>query len=135
MSTNNCSNPCYPNQFFQNIEGNLTKIVWAHAVNSRAKLEEALLSSKSIVDKRNADFSSFLVYCIREMSRQTTLLWLPSRVQIPASIVKNDGIVLEIFDMVSVNIPFGFLSLDRKKLNKNCLFDTCHKLATFEFHI
>ncbi|XP_039305033.1 protein FAM151B isoform X2 [Solenopsis invicta] len=44
MSTNNCSNPCYPNQFFQNIEGNLTKIVWAHAVNSRAKLEEALLS-------------------------------------------------------------------------------------------
>ncbi|XP_012524870.2 protein FAM151B isoform X2 [Monomorium pharaonis] len=43
-ATNNCSRTCYPSEFFPAIKGNLTKIVWAHAVNSQAELEKALLS-------------------------------------------------------------------------------------------
>lgn len=37
-----------PTKFFPNVEGNLTKIVWAHAVNSLAELEKALLSGRLI---------------------------------------------------------------------------------------
>ncbi|GAB1863257.1 Fam151b protein [Camponotus japonicus] len=33
-----------PTKFFPNVKDNLTKIVWAHAVNSLAELEKALLS-------------------------------------------------------------------------------------------
>lgn len=39
---NNCSRICYPSEFFPDVKGNLTKIVWAHAVNSQAELEKAL---------------------------------------------------------------------------------------------
>lgn len=37
-----------PAKFFPYIKGNLTKIVWAHAVNSLAELDKALLSGRSI---------------------------------------------------------------------------------------
>lgn len=45
---NNCSRVCYPSEFFPDVKENLTKIVWAHAVNSLAELEKALLSGRSI---------------------------------------------------------------------------------------
>lgn len=48
MSANNCSRICNPSEFFPDIKGNLTKIVWAHAVNSQAELEKALSSGRSI---------------------------------------------------------------------------------------
>lgn len=38
-----------PRNFFPDVKGNLTKIVWAHAVNSKAELETALSSGRSIV--------------------------------------------------------------------------------------
>ncbi|KAL6268645.1 hypothetical protein P5V15_001779 [Pogonomyrmex californicus] len=41
---NNCSRICNPSEFFPDIKGNLTKIIWAHAVNSQAELEKALAS-------------------------------------------------------------------------------------------
>ncbi|XP_072749953.1 protein FAM151B isoform X2 [Anoplolepis gracilipes] len=49
MCTNNLS-PVSPDptKFFPNVKGNLTKIVWAHAVNSQAELDKAL-SSKDIM--------------------------------------------------------------------------------------
>ncbi|XP_018304687.1 protein FAM151B isoform X2 [Mycetomoellerius zeteki] len=40
----NCSNSCYPSEFFPNIQGNLTKIIWAHGVNSLMELDKALAS-------------------------------------------------------------------------------------------
>lgn len=42
---NNCSSPCYPSEFFSNIQGNLTKITWAHGVNSLTELDKALSSA------------------------------------------------------------------------------------------
>ncbi|XP_011878459.1 PREDICTED: protein FAM151B isoform X2 [Vollenhovia emeryi] len=45
MCTSNCSRICSPSEFFPNVKGNLTKIVWAHAVNSQAELEKALSSA------------------------------------------------------------------------------------------
>ncbi|XP_018373655.1 PREDICTED: protein FAM151B isoform X2 [Trachymyrmex cornetzi] len=42
---NNCSSPCYPKEFFPNIKGNLTKIKWAHRVNSLMDLDKALVSA------------------------------------------------------------------------------------------
>ncbi|KAG5331013.1 F151B protein, partial [Acromyrmex charruanus] len=42
---NNCSSPCNPSEFFPNIQGNLTKITWAHAVNSLTELDKALSSA------------------------------------------------------------------------------------------
>ncbi|XP_077276580.1 protein FAM151B isoform X1 [Temnothorax americanus] len=44
MCNKNCSRVCYPSEFFPELKGNLTKIVWAHAVNSMAELEKALSS-------------------------------------------------------------------------------------------
>ncbi|XP_011702125.1 PREDICTED: protein FAM151B isoform X2 [Wasmannia auropunctata] len=44
MCKTNCTRICSPSDFFPNVKGNLTKIVWAHAVNSQAKLEKALSS-------------------------------------------------------------------------------------------
>ncbi|XP_018406885.1 PREDICTED: protein FAM151B isoform X2 [Cyphomyrmex costatus] len=41
---NNCSRPCYPSEFFPNVQNNLTKIIWAHAVNSLMELDKALAS-------------------------------------------------------------------------------------------
>lgn len=37
-----------PSKFFPAVNGNLTKIVWAHAVNSVAELDKALSSRRSI---------------------------------------------------------------------------------------
>ncbi|KYM91436.1 hypothetical protein ALC53_01504 [Atta colombica] len=42
---NNCSSICYPSEFFPNIQGNLTKITWAHGVNSLTELDKALASA------------------------------------------------------------------------------------------
>jgi len=38
-----------PRNFFPDVKDNLTKIIWAHAVNSQAELEKALSSGRSIV--------------------------------------------------------------------------------------
>ena len=45
---NNCSSICYPSEFFPNIQGNLTKITWAHGVNSLTELDKALASGRSL---------------------------------------------------------------------------------------
>ncbi|XP_076173961.1 protein FAM151B isoform X2 [Ptiloglossa arizonensis] len=37
-----CTDSTAPRNFFRDIDGNLTRIRWAHAVNARAKLDEAL---------------------------------------------------------------------------------------------
>ncbi|KAL6438344.1 hypothetical protein ACFW04_004480 [Cataglyphis niger] len=44
MCNNNSHVSPDPTKFFPNVKGNLTKIVWAHAVNSLAELERALSS-------------------------------------------------------------------------------------------
>lgn len=43
-----CDDKLSPNNFFPEIQGNLTKIVWAHAVNSKALLNNALKDGKSL---------------------------------------------------------------------------------------
>ncbi|KYN43643.1 hypothetical protein ALC56_01905 [Trachymyrmex septentrionalis] len=45
---NNCSSTCSPSEFFPNIQGNLTKIIWAHGVNSLTELDKALASGRSL---------------------------------------------------------------------------------------
>lgn len=47
-----------PKTFFPAIEGNLTKIVWAHAVNSQANLSKALLAGEFIFIIKNVIFLS-----------------------------------------------------------------------------
>lgn len=61
-----------PSKFFPAINKNLTKIVWAHAVNSQAELGKALASGRSIATLSFLRSSFF--YCTREMERRTTAL-------------------------------------------------------------
>ncbi|KAL0102140.1 hypothetical protein PUN28_018576 [Cardiocondyla obscurior] len=44
MCDKNCSSICDPSEFFADVKSNLTKIVWAHAVNSEKELKNALSS-------------------------------------------------------------------------------------------
>lgn len=48
MCNNNSHVSPDPTKFFPNVKDNLTKIVWAHAVNSLAELDRTLLSGRSI---------------------------------------------------------------------------------------
>lgn len=69
----NCSRICSPSEFYPNVKGNLTKIIWAHAVNSQAELDKALSSGRSIGCTAQSTKSdpelllSFFVYCTREL--------------------------------------------------------------------
>jgi len=63
-----------PRNFFPNVKNNLTKIIWAHAVNSQAELEKALSSGRSIVfDVARGvpeEYLCLFIYYTRETERR-----------------------------------------------------------------
>lgn len=104
MCNNNCSRICYPSEFFPDVKGNLTKIVWAHAVNSQAKLEKALSSGRSIgtaIDKARPGLLSF-VYCTRETDDVALIILACSNT---AGIAENVE-YYEIFNVALVDVPW-----------------------------
>lgn len=91
-----------PTNFFPNVKGNLTKVVWAHAVNSQAELDKALSSGRSIAI-RSLSFLRFLVYCTREMKKNDDTLIILACSDI-AGIVVNVGIALKLLNAVLISI-------------------------------
>lgn len=80
-----CSDELSPSMFFPEIHGNLTKIVWAHAVNSKALLDSALKNGKSLLiivsPTLHSDFLTFFRWNItgdgkssRRMNRYYSVL-------------------------------------------------------------
>lgn len=85
-----------PTKFFPNVKDNLTKIVWAHAVNSLAELDKALSSGRSITI-RSLSFLR-LLYSRDGKKNDDTLIILACYI---ADIVVSVEIVLKILDVVS----------------------------------
>lgn len=91
MCSSNCSRICSPSEFFPEIKGNLTEIVWAHAVNSQVELEKALSSGRSIgtaIDEARPEVSFVLRLLLSRDGETDTrrCFWLLSRVQIPPTL-------------------------------------------------
>lgn len=104
---NNCSRICYPSEFFPDVKGNLTKIVWAHAVNSQAELEKALSAGRSIGNRQSTTRASLRLFFRLLHSRvwADVALVILACSNMPPALPENVGIALKIFYVALVDVP------------------------------